>query len=1404
MRRHPSVASVTQARVLRPATTDSYKFLGLPSSLWAAAGGPSSAGDGTVIGIVDTGIWPEHASFDDTGYSSTLPSGWSGTCPTTSDFACNNKIIGGGVFHAGFESVGTTIDLSGDWMSPRDSAGHGTWCAGAAAGNNNVPIPNMGTASGMAPRARLAMYKIFWKSNGNMYATSPDIFSAVDQAVADGVDVLSLSLGGASPTDTYFDDVPFISVHAAGVFVAFAAGNDGRPSAFAATGYRTLCNFSPYYMTVGASSISRNGASISSTTATATATSLEAPPNTTTPTALATSTTVSTLSGARIPASISPAATAAPVVAYFSSTGPLAKPSAATPAAYPSNTILKPDLIAPGVELYAAFPGRTVGSKGGFQALSGTSMATPHIAGIAALIIQQHPDWTPSQIMSAMMTTARTTNTGNGAIKNEYGAAASPWEMGAGHVVPARVVDPGLTYDAGEQDFRNFLAGQNYNRAKGEFGTASLRAVSAKNLNRPAISLAKVHNKASVTRTVTNVADTTSTYRSFKFGSLTWVDGKGHSVRSVLAVQPSSACCFPPDVSSLYIVRLRSAPPVASYRGGFPGFPATAVWDSDPNGSATDAAASDAAANGSVAVGTASVSSSSSSAAAGAATTSGLGWLGRRPRRARVNVRAPGVRAFKQLLQRMQQAVLRDSGVDAGKMLYSASKVVSYPAIPCDRLPCDPHPLRLFRSLVFSLTPSRVPFFSYKHASNGFSATLTAAQVRRMRRHPSVASVTQARVLRPATTDSYKFLGLPSSLWAAAGGPSSAGDGTVIGIVDTGIWPEHGSFDDTVGYYVAMPRLDTGIWPEHGSFDDMHPTDPPLPILPSAAPPPSTNPPPHQGYSSTLPAGWSGTCPTTSDFACNKKIIGGGVFHKAFESGNTTIDLTSDWHSARDSSGHGTWCAGAAAGNSVPISNMGTANGMAPGARLAMYKVFWQANGYVYATSPDIFSAVDQAVADGVDVLSLSLGGASPTDTYFDDVPFISVHAAGVFVAFAAGNDGRPNSAAATGYRTLCNFSPYYMTVGASTISRDGASISPTTAAAGKTTAAATAAISPLETPSNTTATTVSTLTGVRIPASISPAATTAAAPVIAYFSATGPLAKPSAAVTPSAYPSNIILKPDIIAPGVEIFSAAPDHTVGSGGWFVALSGTSMATPHIAGIAALIIQRRPDWTPSQIMSAMMTTARTTNTNNGAIQNEYGSAASPWEMGAGHVVPARVVDPGLTYDAGEQDFRNFLAGQNYNWAKGEFGTASLKAVAARNLNRPSISLPQIETLHVPEDSSSASGAEPHEAASSQTNEALRDEADGSETQRSSEGHGQQAAAAFGARHGDAEGDDLAEDFDYLDLEDLEQTWPERRESILGTRCGSPKGATEVGIMRSDAIRFGGPRESLKSWTPQPRA
>ncbi|CAI5479458.1 unnamed protein product [Closterium sp. Yama58-4] len=456
-------------------------------------------------------------------YSSTLPSGWSGTCPTTSDFACNNKIIGGGVFH---EDVGD-VDLTVDWLSPRDSHGHGTWCAGrsfpvrAAAGNSGIEVSGVATISGMAPRARLAIYKVFWHwprefNYSDTYTTDANVLAAVDQAVADGVDVLTLSMDGNSGNDgkdrTYFDDVPFISALAAGVTVALAVGDGGKP----------MFHYS--------------------------------------------------------------LATALPMVPKWSSTGPLAASGCTycqpwNPRA--ANTILKPDLIAPGVNILAAAPGASVGETGSFMARKSTAVAAAHVAGVAALIIQQHPDWSPAQIMSAMMTIAGSTDNSNRVIRNVNGKPATPWEMGAGHVFPARAFDPGLTYNVGEQDFRNFLAGLSMSMARTAFGQVQLKPVPPRHLNRPSISLVNIRNKLVARRTVTSVSDSPSTYRvrikapksvrvrvvpsqftiapgqrvsfkvkavvrkkfkRFKYGSLTWVDDKGHSVRSVLVLHCKPTC----------------------------------------------------------------------------------------------------------------------------------------------------------------------------------------------------------------------------------------------------------------------------------------------------------------------------------------------------------------------------------------------------------------------------------------------------------------------------------------------------------------------------------------------------------------------------------------------------------------------------------------------------------------------------------------------------------------------------------------------------------------------------------------------------------------------------------------------------------------------------------------------
>ncbi|GJP54469.1 hypothetical protein CLOM_g13553 [Closterium sp. NIES-68] len=551
LRRHAAVAAVQESREVQRLTTDSPTFLGMGSSgsLWSSNGGQSKAGDGMVIAVVDTGIWPEHPSFSDSGFSSTKPAGWTGKCDTTTDFKCNNKVIGARAMYAGFTENNGAPDLSADWLSPRDSQGHGTWCAGASAGNKDVSMAG-GKASGMAPAARLAIYKVFWtKASGRNTASTTDVMAAIDQAVADGADVISLSLGTMDPTATYFDDVPLLYANLAGVFVAFAAGNSGSPKGTNFDTYRQIANFAPFYLTVGASSILRDGAVLPK---------------------------ADNLSSSAI-LSTYPMASAAPEIASFSSAGPLCRPWTDASSAQATNSILKPDVVGPGVKLYAAAPGKTVGETGTYSQKSGTSMATPHLAGIGALILQKYPTWSPAQVMSAIMTTAVTSNTDDSNIKDVDGNTATPWEMGQGHVYPPKVLDPGLTYDARAAYYMNFLAGQSLKQAKLEFPNARLVRMPPRNLNRASISVSRLKGTLTVSRLVTNVAGSESTYKvkikapkgvsvtvspkkftiaagqrlkyvvtltvktpskDFQFGSLTWKDGDGHSVRSVLAIQP--------------------------------------------------------------------------------------------------------------------------------------------------------------------------------------------------------------------------------------------------------------------------------------------------------------------------------------------------------------------------------------------------------------------------------------------------------------------------------------------------------------------------------------------------------------------------------------------------------------------------------------------------------------------------------------------------------------------------------------------------------------------------------------------------------------------------------------------------------------------------------------------------
>ncbi|CAI5934943.1 unnamed protein product [Closterium sp. NIES-64] len=674
------------------------------------------------------------------------------------------------------------------------------------------------------------------------------------------------------------------------------------------------------------------------------------------------------------------------------------------------------------------------------------------------------------------------------------------------------------------------------------------------------------------------------------------------------------------DGSAVYIVRLNAAPPLSEYRGGIAGYPATATWDDGSDEEDSEAVpqmilpAGDTAAaaggetvdlddtDGAQLFSNATAPSPPANGTSDAAVTpsargsrGGNGSGGRNdgggcPRhRLSLSMDRPQVAAFAGLLQRQQAQVASEAGVPEDGLLYS-----------------------------------------YKHTSNGFAARLTARQLWRLRRHPAVASVRASRVFRRQTSDSPQFLGLPGKVWPAVGGQSKAGEGTVVGIVDTGIWPEHPSFSD-------------------------------------------------KGLSSQLPAGWKGKCEQSSSFRCNNKVIGAKAFYAGFQQSSGKPVLTNDWLSPRDADGHGTWCAGAAAGNPVKVKGGGQVSGMAPAARIAAYKVFWtDGNGDMYATEPDIIAAVNQGVADGVDVLSLSLGGVNPEDNYFNDLAFMRANAAGVFVAFAAGNAGPPGRGGF--YRTLDNFAPFYLTVGASTIARGGASLASSTAGAQSLSHGATTSTNGTDGSTgsnfNGNGTDGSSSTVLTTDGGITFTTASSSAPVVADFSSRGPLLQASATAQPPK-PGNAILKPDIIGPGVDLVAAAPGNKPGDPGALARMSGTSMATPHLAGLAALIIQKYPNWTPAQVMSALMTTARVTDTSKSAIKSATGGEATPWEMGAGHVFPPAMLDPGLTYDARDRDYQNFLAGQDLNRAKKEFPGAALSPLAVRNLNLPTITLPRLQ-------------------------------------------------------------------------------------------------------------------------------
>ncbi|EXC24675.1 hypothetical protein L484_008446 [Morus notabilis] len=615
--------------------------------------------------------------------------------------------------------------------------------------------------------------------------------------------------------------------------------------------------------------------------------------------------------------------------------------------------------------------------------------------------------------------------------------------------------------------------------------------------------------------------------------------------------------------------------------------------------------------------------------------------------------------------------------------------------------------------------------YSYKHGFSGFAAVLTPSQAELIADFPGVVIVVPNRILSLHTTRSWDFLHVNPYIRNGILTKSRAGSGAIIGVMDTGIWPESKSFKD-------------------------------------------------DAYMAKAPCRWKGICQQGLEFNlshCNKKIIGARWYVKGYEAEFGMLNASDgiEFLSPRDAAGHGTHTSSTAAG--FPVENasfMGLARGRvrggAPSAWLAVYKVCWATGG---CSSADLLAAFDDAIHDGVDVLSVSLGSSPPLPSYIDDVLAIgSFHAVakGISVVCSGGNSG-PYT------QTVINTAPWILTVAASTIDRgfpttitlgnnqtlvgqglytskdldkfyslvygeDIASIDADITTAGscdsgtlnntlargkvvlcfqsryqRSAIVATRTVLsasgvgvifaqsprkdvsqswnfPLVRVDFTIGTSIITyMETTRNPVvKFNPTRTTVGqqiSPEVAFFSARGP-----SSISPS------VLKPDIAAPGVNILAswspvASPLQQDPSDNRQLSIqfkfeSGTSMACPHITGIVALLKSIHPNWSPAAIKSALVTTA--------SLEDEYGQSivaegapykqGDPFDYGGGHVDPNKAISPGLIYDLGTSDYIRFLCSMGYNnTAISYLANSSIKCSTKStefllDLNLPSITIPEL--------------------------------------------------------------------------------------------------------------------------------
>ncbi|RZC64169.1 hypothetical protein C5167_025939 [Papaver somniferum] len=900
------IVSIFPNRIYELQTTRSWDFVGLPENVKRM---PTVESD-TIVGVIDSGIWPESEMFSDYGFGPP-PMKWKGVCDGGHNLTCNNKLIGARYY----ESVLTTEG------SARDTQGHGTHTASTAAGNivkgvSFYEIAN-GNARGAVPSARIAAYKVCF-SDG---CASNAILAGFDDAIADGVDIISVSLG-SDPVGFDFDPVAIGSFHAMqkGILTSHSVGNNGPD-------LQTVGSNAPWLLSVAASSTDRQvmdkivlgngktfqGLGVNGFMLKGTQFPLLYGDNV--------STICDTLAAKHCEEGCLDKELVKGKIVICDS----AKADSETFTSGALGTILvsdpsqawfdmsPPDISAPGVDILAAFsPAANPSSVTGdtrsvkYSILSGTSMACPHVTGAAAYVKTYHPDWSPSAIKSALMTTAFSMN------NTKYSDAE--FAYGSGQIDPVKALNPGLVYDAHADDYVQFLCGMGYDSSKVKLITNSTcpggrtTPDQSKNLNYPSFGAhVEVGKKINLkfARTVTNVGTTSSTYKV----KITSDD------RITVAVEPQVLSFKSFNEEQSFVVS------VAGDGLGLDEMAtASLVWSDE-------------------------VHIVRSPIVLTMATTSSL--------------LTPFLIAFIAIASFNVSCYAQSED----KKVY----IVYMGDLPTDGEYTPMSHTKIFFK-IFSMEVQDTLVHSNKRSFNGFSAKLTEKEVQKLSGVDGIVSIFPNRIYQLQTTRSWDFIGLPENVQRM---PTVEID-TIIGLLDTGIWPESESFSD-VGFG-----------------------------------PPSKK--------------WKGVCDGGHNFTCNNKLIGARYY-----------DPTPGKNeSARDTQGHGTHTASTAAGNIVKGAGFyeiakGNARRAVRSARIAAYKVCF-ANG---CESDAILAGFDDAISDGVDILSVSLGGSDPDSFDTDPVAIGSFHAMkkGVLTSQSAGNSG-------PGSQTVSSNAPWLLTVAASSIDR--------------------------------------------------------------------------------------------------------------------------------------------------------------------------------------------------------------------------------------------------------------------------------------------------------------------------------------------------------------------------------